>query len=348
MAKGTERRPEQRPELLTAGIEGIHHETRGERGFCLKNLVESLGEAGGCPAYRAFPQKSSPAPHAAQREHRIKFCQRGRRSDSSHGRDRGRPGGGRIHGRDRVQSPRRREGYFGEGIRFRHFLEKGSSGIAGGGLWRQHRGDAEVEFSGQSNPELKTERIGEFRAPVAAERDTSRQAANDFIGQKPERARAIARATDGIPERNLLLNRRDHLGVFENGEICPVQSPQSGTVRENLADGNGPFSSAAEFRPDVRNPRLEPDVRRLHRMEKARRCHAFRGRPDQDQRILLPRELPGFVAEPAAKRENFLPVLPDRNGGPDFAALRKVVFESLPNIRNRKFGHGITGARSRP
>ena len=198
-----------------------------------------------------------------------------------------------------------------------------------------------MKFPGEADPEIQPERLRELRAPIAPQRNASVQAADDLVGEKPERARTVARASDRFLERNLFLDRADDLRMVKDREIGPVQGTQARAVGKNLPDGDAGFSSAAEPWPEFRYPRIQPEPSGIERVKRAGGGHALGGRPDQHQRVLPPGNLPCGIAEPAAEREDFPPILPDREGGTGFAALRKIGFESRSDAGDARRGHGI-------
>src|SRR3712207_6323704 len=89
------------------------------------------------------------------------------------------------------------------------------------------------------------------------------------------------------PKRRLPLKRSNHGGVILPIDTL-IQCAKTGLVRHELCERDLGLPAAGELRPENRNAPLQLDPVFLQDMQKARAAEAFRGRPEEHERIGVP------------------------------------------------------------
>ena len=193
------------------------------------------------------------------------------------------------------------------------------------GLRRENGCDFFHAFRRHADPEIERERFREHRAPVFAERHSG-DAAHEFIEQESVQPRAVAVRGARLPKWRLLRDGGRDVVVIEDVRDA-VERGHAGLMRQRSAEGERAIAVRGEFRPHVRDARVERDPALLHRVQHARNGGAFRRAPHEHGRLSSPRLSAIAIAPACGEGDHFAPVAPHAQRCAEIAEMREVFAE---------------------
>src|SRR4030095_518607 len=116
----------------------------------------------------------------------------------------------------------------------------------------------------QADPEIEFERPGKIFLPIFRQRFSS-YAPDEFVEQKPKRARVIAMRGSRRPQRRLRFQRPDHSPVIEHVNAV-IQSAKTRLMRKQLPKRDLIFACLGKLGPELRDGPLELNLLLLRRV----------------------------------------------------------------------------------
>ena len=139
------------------------------------------------------------------------------------------------------------------------------------------------------------------------------------------------------PERRLLFQRGYYGRVVENIYRF-IEGGEASLMGQQLRERDLAFARLREFRPELGDAPLEPDVALLENMKQGRAPQTLRGRPKQYNRVGRPWLLSLCLSKSALQFEDRFPIPPNGNRRAEFAKALEVFFEkrsdAIPSVRS--------------
>src|SRR5260370_27524219 len=95
-------------------------------------------------------------------------------------------------------------------------------------------------------------------------------------------------------------------------------------MRQQLRQRDLFFPGLRKLRPELRDALFDVDLAFLQDMQNAPAAQAFRGRPDEHERVVAPRDAPARIPKSAAKIDNRSSMLPNPQRPADLAELLQI------------------------
>src|SRR5260370_5139024 len=95
-------------------------------------------------------------------------------------------------------------------------------------------------------------------------------------------------------------------------------------MRQQLRQRDLFFPGLRKLRPELRDALFDVDLAFLQDMQNAGGAQSFRGRPDEHERVVAPRDGPARIPKSAVKIDNRFSMLPNRHPGAQLAELAEI------------------------
>ena len=95
-------------------------------------------------------------------------------------------------------------------------------------------------------------------------------------------------------------------------------------MRKQLRQRDLFFPGLRKLRPELRDALFDVDLAFLQNMQNARAAQSFRGRPNEHERIVAPRNYAARIPKSAAKIDHRFSMLPNRHRGAELAELLEI------------------------
>ena len=95
-------------------------------------------------------------------------------------------------------------------------------------------------------------------------------------------------------------------------------------MRQQLRQRDLFLPGLRKLRPELRDALFDVDLAFLQDMQNAGAAQAFRGRPDEHEGVVAPRDGPARIPKSAAKIGNRSSMLPNRHRGAELAELLEI------------------------
>src|SRR6267143_6982187 len=95
-------------------------------------------------------------------------------------------------------------------------------------------------------------------------------------------------------------------------------------MRQQLRQRDLFFPGLRKLRPELRDALFDVDLAFLQDMQNAGGAQSFRGRPDEHERVVAPRDGPARIPKSTATIGNRFSILPNRHRGAELAELLEI------------------------
>ena len=217
------------------------------------------------------------------------------------------------------------------GVRQRRLVEARDD-VAGRGNGGDRRRDARHVRVRQTDPQVETERTGDLLAEERADRAT-RRASHELTDQVTEREGVVPVSRSGLPER-LLLGE-------PSGDQVPVEVAilgdrvaergETGLVREQHADRHPVLAVRRELGPVLADAPVERQLSPRHEHVRAQRRRTLGARPDDPDRVALPRAARRRIGDTAPEVDDRFAGERDAHRAADLAPFGEVAVELVPH-----------------
>src|SRR4029077_20849597 len=98
-------------------------------------------------------------------------------------------------------------------------------------------------------------------------------------------------------------------------------------MRKQLRQRDLSLPALRKLRPELGDALFDVDLVFLQDMQNASAAQAFRGRPNEHERVVAPRDAPARVPKSTVKIDNRFSMLPNRHRGAELAELLEIFFK---------------------